>query len=91
MKKILMGIFVVLLAAATAFATPQSRSQRLDDPLLEWFDDDGNYIGQEFYSVMHGLCPYEASVCAKGYGSATVVEGQVVPVGGIVQTVRYPN
>lgn len=89
MKKIIIGFFVVLLAAATAFAnSPQPKT--VTDPLLYWFDAEGDFIGQELYSVMHDLCPNSGEVCASGYTGTETVNGKIVPNNSTPEIVRYP-
>lgn len=85
-----MGCFVVLFAAATAFASYSAQPKPVADPLLYWFDAEGDFIGQELYSVMHDLCPNSGEVCASGYTGTETVNGKIVPNNSTPEIVRYP-
>jgi hypothetical protein len=78
MKKIFVGLFAMLLAAATVFAGNQPSNNTVD-PLLHWFDENDIYIGQATEATQRQVCDGSSTeVCMKGYEE---IDTQGNPVG----------
>lgn len=70
MKKMLIGFFAVLLAAATAFATQAPTTTRVDDPVLYWFDG-ATFMGTGTISQKEIICNGNTDdVCLDGFEEA---------------------
>jgi len=69
MKKFLVGLFALVLAAATAFATEQPTATRVDDPVLYWFDG-ATFMGTGTIEEKSGICNGTEDVCLEGFEEA---------------------
>lgn len=70
MKKFLVGFFAVVLAVATVFASEQPTRQRIDDPVLYWFDG-ATFMGTGTISEKEVICNENTdNICLEGFEEA---------------------
>jgi hypothetical protein len=88
MKKILLGVFAFLFAAATVFATQANQSVKANDPVYHWFDGQ-TYVGDGTVQDMSSLCNQVNAVeCLGGYLDIT---GEERPSQLPDETIRKSN
>jgi hypothetical protein len=67
MKKILLGVFAILLAAATVFTTQANKPvTATDDPVYHWFEGE-DYIGEATKLQMSVFCNEGSTVCLEAF------------------------
>ncbi|HEX6916331.1 MAG TPA: hypothetical protein VF145_13870 [Chitinophagaceae bacterium] len=93
MKKMLIGLFAVLLAAGTVFAVEANHPKMAFDPSYHWFDDQGTYLGFLTESSQRAICDANTSiVCRNGYTEIDFDEdGNEVPAGVLMVPLKKTN
>jgi len=84
MKKILTGLFAVLIAASTAFAVETAKPAASFDPMYHWFDGT-TYLGYLSLSSQQAVCNANTTIdCRQGYNAIDFdEEGREIPVGSV--------